>query len=455
MAKIKTLKHTLVVVITVWLIASCGSSEYKKFAGDKAKQMASILKKNGCMDCHSDNAKVPFYVKVPIVGKNIKSDIEEGRKYLLLNAMLDSLETGGKVSEPDVAKVENTASSGSMPPKIYSHTIHWGTILNKDEKKVIIEWAKNVRAQHYKSPAVSEEFANEPLQPLMDSLPTNHEKVVLGYDLYHDMRLSADTTVSCATCHALETGGVDRLRYSKGIKGQFGGVNAPTVYNSALNFAQFWDGRAADLQAQAAGPPLNPVEMGYKSFDEICSVLSGDKIFVGKFTKVYPDGLNEKNITDAIAEFEKTLLTPSRFDKYLKGDKTALTDAEIIGYETFKSSKCATCHVGVNIGGQSYEYFGIKDNYFDYRGTGLTDGDNGRFAVTGEESDRHKFKTPTLRNVMITYPYLHDGSVNSIDSAIALMSEYQGGKKVSAEDTKKIVDFLNALTGEYKGEILK
>ena len=187
----------------------------------------------------------------------------------------------------------------------------------------------------------------------------------MGFDLYHDTRLSGDNTISCATCHGLATAGVDRKQYSEGIDGQFGGVNAPTVYNSALNILQFWDGRAADLKEQAAGPPLNPVEMGSHSFDEISAKLAEDKELSKRFLEVYPEGFNQSTITDAIAEFEKTLLTPSRFDKYLMGDKTALTAEEVAGYELFKENKCATCHTGVNLGGQSFEYMGIKDNYFD------------------------------------------------------------------------------------------
>ena len=353
-----------------------------------------------------------------------------------------------------MAKVENTALSGTMPPKKY-YAVHWGTNLDSKEKAVIIAWAKNVRKNNFTTPTVSEEFANEPVQPLMAFIPTDSAKVALGFALYHDTRLSADNTISCATCHGLNTGGVDRKQFSEGINGQFGGVNAPTVYNAALNFLQFWDGRAADLKEQAAGPPLNPVEMGHKSFDDICASFAADKEFSKKFMEVYPEGFTQSTITEAIAEFEKTLLTPSRFDKYLMGDKSALTVEELEGYQLFKDNKCATCHVGVNMGGQSFEYMGIKENYFDYRGTGLTDGDNGRYAVTKNESDRHKFKTPTLRNVMITYPYMHDGSIQSIEDAIRIMHQFQIGNNISDAETAKIVAFLNTLTGEYKGKQLQ
>ena len=438
------------------VLPSCGSSEYKKYADNQAKQVASILRENGCMQCHSATAATPFYGNLPLIGPTVKADMREGTRYLDLTAMLEALDNGKLVSEADLAKVEDAALSGSMPPAKYSHMpMHWGTNLDSDEKAVLLSWAKDVRKKNYSTPTVAEEFANEPVQPLMASIPTDSAKVALGFDLYHDTRLSGDNTISCATCHGLATAGVDRKQYSAGIDGQFGGVNAPTVYNSALNILQFWDGRAADLKEQAAGPPLNPVEMGSHSFDEISAKLAEDKELSKRFLEVYPEGFNQSTITDAIAEFEKTLLTPSRFDKYLMGDKTALTAEEVAGYELFKENKCATCHTGVNLGGQSFEYMGIKDNYFDYRGTGLTDGDNGRYSVTKNEQDRHRFKTPTLRNVMLTPPYMHDGSIATVEDAIRIMHQFQIGKNISDTDTKSLVAFLNTLTGEYKGELLQ
>ena len=272
-------------------VTSCGSSEYKKFADNEGKQVASILRENDCLACHSENAPLPFYGNLPLIGPVVQADMKEAVHYVDLTAMVEALENGQPVSEVDLAKVENTALSGSMPPAKYSHMpMHWGTSLDDNEKAVIISWAKNVRKDRFTTETVAEEFKNEPLQPLMKSLPTDPAKVELGFALYHDTRLSADNTISCATCHGLNTGGVDRKQYSEGINGQFGGVNAPTVYNAALNFVQFWDGRAADLKEQAAGPPLNPVEMGCTSFDQICEALAQDKDFTKKFTEVYPEG---------------------------------------------------------------------------------------------------------------------------------------------------------------------
>ncbi|WP_106827864.1 cytochrome c peroxidase [Parabacteroides pacaensis] len=436
-----------------FMLSNC-SSEYKKFEGNQAKQVAAIIKDNGCLMCHSTQAAAPFYASFPVVGDQVKKDMKEGTHYVDLTAMVKLLENGGKVSETDLTKVEYAVLGESMPPTKFS-AVHWGSSLSSAEKKIVLDWAKATRAANYLSPAVAEQFKNEPVQPLMASIPTDSNKVKLGFKLYHDTRLSADNTVSCATCHGLNTGGVDRKQFSEGIKGQLGGVNAPTVYNAALNFVQFWDGRAADLKEQAAGPPLNPVEMGHKSFDDISAGLLSDSALKEEFEAIYPEGITQSTITDAIAEFEKTLLTPSRFDEYLRGNADALSKEEIEGYELFKENNCATCHVGMNLGGQSFEYMGVKESYFDFRGTGLTDGDNGRFSVTKDENDRHKFKTPTLRNVAVTYPYMHDGTVTSLKDAIRYMHTFQVGKGINDQDMQKLVAFLNTLTGTYQGQLLK
>ena len=237
-------------------------------------------------------------------------------------------------------------------------------------------------------------------------------------------------------------------------------MNAPTVYNAVFNFAQFWDGRAATLADQAAGPPLNPVEMGCSSFDEIVARLSRDRAFVKAFKAAYPEGLSQATITDAIAQYERTLVTPnSPFDRYLKGDKTAMTADQIRGFELFKEYSCATCHAGVNMGGLSYELMGKRADYFKDRElqekSGLTDGDNGRWAQTGIERDRFRFRTPGLRNVALTYPYYHDGSVQTLEEAVEMMARYQVGEELTEEQVALITDFLQALTGEYKGETLQ
>lgn len=249
---------------------------------------------------------------------------------------------------------------------------------------------------------------------------------------------------------------MDNKQYSEGVGGQLGGVNAPTVYNAYFNFVQFWDGRATTLAEQAAGPPLNPVEMASKSFDEICEKLKADAAFNEMFTAVYPDGITEQNVTNAIQEFEKTLLTPnSRFDKYLKGDKTAMTEDEVEGFNLFKKYNCATCHVGENLGGKSYELMGVHINYFEKRDMELTEEDNGRYKQTRTERDRHRFKVPGLRNIALTAPYFHDGTKKTIEEAVQAMGEHESGVTLTEEENKKITAFLHALTGEYRGQQLQ
>jgi cytochrome c peroxidase len=279
--------------------------------------------------------------------------------------------------------------------------------------------------------------------------------VALGFALFHDTRLSVDNTVSCATCHALETAGVDNKQYSEGVDGQLGGVNAPTVYNAVYNFVQFWDGRAKTLADQAAGPPLNPIEMASTSFDEIIAKLEKDRKFAADFKKVYPDGLTEANITDAIEEFERTLITPdSRFDKWLSGDDAALTADELAGYQLFKEYDCATCHVGPNLGGQSYELMGLRRHYFADRGLELTVEDNGRFKETQLERDRHRFKVPGLRNVEHTWPYYHDGTRLTLEDAVRDMGIYQSDVDMTDKEVDQVTAFLKTLTGEYQGQLL-
>ena len=293
------------------------------------------------------------------------------------------------------------------------------------------------------------------VRPIVQSQSVDERKVALGKILYHDTRLSSDNTVSCATCHDLATGGVDNKQYSEGVDSQKGGVNAPTTYNAVYNFVQFWDGRAATLADQAAGPPLNPVEMASTSFDEIIEKLAADKALTKEFEAVYADGWSQANITNAIEEFERTLITPnSPFDKYLLGDDNAITAQAKQGYELFKEWGCATCHAGVNLGGETYELMGLRRHYFEDRGMELTEEDNGRFKQTQQERDRHRFKTPGLRNVALTWPYYHDGTRQTLEEAVNDMARYQCDVDSTVEQTADVVEFLRSLTGEYEGKPL-
>ena len=418
------------------------------------ERMLAILTDGGCMECHSANPKLPFYANFPIAGKVVKEDIEKGYREFDVEPMMTALKNGEKVGEVDLAKVEKVIKDGTMPLAKY-YLVHWGSSMTGKKTEIALDWVKNYRAQAYPNTLAAAEFANEPIRPIHDSIPVDIRKVILGNMLYHDTRLSVDNTVSCATCHPLNTAGVDNKQFSEGVKGQIGGVNAPTVFNAHYNFVQFWDGRAATLAAQAGGPPLNPIEMGHTSFDDICKALSADKAFEKAFMEVYPEGFTEATITDAIQEFERTLITPnSKFDKYLKGDKNILTAEEINGYELFKEYNCATCHVGENLGGQSYELMGVRADYFGDRGTEITFEDHGRNKETKTERDMHRFKVPGLRNIELTGPYYHDGTKKTLEEAVNDMAKYEVGITLTETETANIVKFLKTLTGEYKGKTL-
>ena len=413
-------------------------------------QVLEIFEEGGCLSCHSADPDVPFYAKMPVAGKIVMKDIDSGYRAFDVEPFMEALAVDGEVNPVDLAKIEKVVFDDRMPmPKYY--LVHWGSSLTGAKRAVVLDWIRERRAAMYDDGLVGDR-AFEPVRPIDTQVDVDMEKVALGFALFHDTRLSVDNTVSCATCHALETAGVDNHQYSHGVDDQLGGVNAPTVYNAVYNFVQFWDGRAKTLADQAAGPPLNPIEMASPSFDYIIAKLKADKAFVKDFTKVYPDGITEANITDAIEEFERTLITPnSRFDKWLRGDDSAITADELAGYELFKKYDCATCHVGPNLGGQSYELMGLRKHYFADRGMELTNEDNGRYKETQLERDRHRFKVPGLRNVEHTWPYFHDGTRETLEEAVLDMGKYQSDVDLTSDEVASIVAFLKSLTGEYNG----
>lgn len=269
-------------------------------------------------------------------------------------------------------------------------------------------------------------------------------KVELGKKLYFDPRLSKSGFISCNSCHNLSMGGTDNLKSSIGDKWQQGPINAPTVLNSSMNVAQFWDGRAADLKAQAGGPIANPGEMAF-SHTLAIDVLESIPAYVREFKLVFgKPKIDIDQVTDAIAEFEKTLVTPnSRFDHYLLGQKEALSKDELAGYKLFNESGCVACHNGPGLGGNSFQQMGIAAPY-----KGNKQGVEGRSAITGKEIDRFNFKVPTLRNVELTYPYFHDGAVDTLAEAVDVMGRLQLGKKFTKTENDQVVAFLKTLTGE-------
>ena len=291
-------------------------------------------------------------------------------------------------------------------------------------------------------------LVDEPIRPLptVESLSLNPDKIKLGEQLFKEKRFSKDNSTACISCHDLNRGGVDNMQKSIGVRQQLGGINAPSVYNSGLNFYQFWNGRAVNLEDQVSQVVHNPKEMDM-TWPEIIAILNKDTALVQQFTALYNDGIQEKNIEDAIATFERSLLTPSRFDRYLQGDATAINDEERHGYQLFKDYGCIACHQGVNIGGNMFQKFGAMDNYFKDQAK-VTDADLGRYGVTKQENDKYVFKVPSLRNVALTAPYFHDGTAQTLDQAVEVMFHYQLGRTGSADDKKAIVAFLKSLTGE-------
>jgi cytochrome c peroxidase len=285
--------------------------------------------------------------------------------------------------------------------------------------------------------------ADEPIQPIKPAKITKPAMVELGKKLFFDPRLSKSGFISCNSCHNLSMGGSDNLKTSIGDHWHQGPINSPTVLNSSMSLAQFWDGRAVDLKAQAGGPIANPGEMAF-SHALAVGMLESIPAYTAEFKQVFgTDKIDIDKVTTAIAEFENTLVTPnSRFDRWLKGDKKAITANELAGYKLFKESGCVACHNGPAVGGNSFQKMGVVEPYK------TSNPAEGRIAVTGEDADRFTFKVPSLRNVELTYPYFHDGAANTLPEAVNTMGRVQLGKKFTPEENAKIVAFLKTLTGD-------
>lgn len=286
--------------------------------------------------------------------------------------------------------------------------------------------------------------------------PITAEKTELGKLLYYDTRLSKTGNNSCNSCHNLATYGVDNLPTSKGDNGGFGDRNSPTVLNAALHSFQFWDGRAKDVEEQAGGPIINPVEMAIPSKDFLVAKLKDIKEYQEMFKAAFPaakDAITYDNVQKAIAAFERTLITPSPFDKYLAGNHSAMTSEQKIGLKTFMNAGCTQCHTGSSLGGSTFQKFGV---YGDYRElTHSKTDDAGKWKITKLEADRDMFKVPGLRNIAKTHPYFHDGSVADLEEAIRIMGKLQVDKELTEAQVKSIAAFLNALTGEVPAEAQK
>lgn len=296
-----------------------------------------------------------------------------------------------------------------------------------------------------------------PALPAVAENPNNEAteaKVYLGKVLYFDNRLSKEETQSCNSCHNLATYGVDNGNVSKGDNGGFGNRNSPTTIHSALQFVQFWDGRSPDVEDQAGGPVLNPVEMGIPDekflMDRLSKVSGYDSLFKAAFPDE-DDYLTYGNIKKAIGAFERTLMPKSKFDTYLEGDLEALDSNEIAGLETFLNAGCTTCHNGTALGGSMYQKFGLFGNYWEHTNSPVID--SGRYVVTKNEGDLFVFKTPILRNIAMTYPYFHDGSVKDLSEAVKIMGKTELNKDLSDTEIQAIVTFLNTLTSPVSEEV--
>lgn len=292
-------------------------------------------------------------------------------------------------------------------------------------------------------------FQPLPAEAVNPDNPFTPEKVALGKALYYENRLSMNNTQSCNTCHNLVTFGVDNKPTSPGDNGEPGTRNSPTTLNSALHFLQFWDGRMKDVEEQAGGPVMNPAEMNMPGEKEVMARLSKDENYKKMFAAAFPeakDAMTFESMRKAIGAFERTLLTPSNFDKFLQGDNKVLTAQELKGLETFMGTGCTACHNGPLIGGNMFQKYPLFGTHKDY--TGSTVDDIGRMQATKSEADKYMFKVPSLRNVNETWPYLHDGSVRELEKTVSLMAKAELNKELTAEQAGDIVAFLKALTGE-------
>jgi cytochrome c peroxidase len=294
---------------------------------------------------------------------------------------------------------------------------------------------------------------NEPITPIGPVERLDPAKAELGRKLFHDVRLSRDDVVSCATCHRLAAGGDDGQARSPGVDHRPLDFNTPTIFNVAINFRLNWRGNFRTLEEQNESVLLNTRIMN-TTWAELLTKLRSDRSYVKDFAASYASAPAAANVLDALAAFQRSLLTPnSRFDRRLRGDPAAISPEEERGYQLFKSYGCIACHQGVNLGGNLFQRFGVFHDPFAQREP-AAESDLGRFSITGVDGDKHVFRVPSLRNVAVTAPYFHDGGTTSLTQAVDIMARSQLGRELPAPDIDAIVQFLNTLTGEYQGRSL-
>ena len=294
---------------------------------------------------------------------------------------------------------------------------------------------------------------NEPISPIPQLIEYDRNKVELGEKLFFETRLSKNNQISCASCHQLEAGGDDNMTIGISSSGEQHIINTPTIFNVRYNFRQHWDGSIKTLEDQVDVVMRNHHEFN-NSWNKVIATLSNDKELLDDFQTAYNDGISKKNIIGAIVEFEKTLITPdSKFDQHLKSKDDILSEEEIKGYNIFKELGCISCHQGINVGGNLFQKFGVFYDYIAERGD-IKKTDYGRMNVTGRQADAFVFKVPSLRNISVTAPYLHDGSAETIEEAIDIMGKTQLGRSLTTDEISLIKSFLNTLTGKYKNKPL-
>jgi cytochrome c peroxidase len=299
------------------------------------------------------------------------------------------------------------------------------------------------------SDPIVENVEQQPITPIPLDLKLDARKVALGRRLFLDPHFSRDHRISCAYCHGLATGGTDRLPHASGVDGRPGRAITETVFNSGFSSMLFRDGRVATLEDMIDFPLPHSAEMDL-TWPEVIAVLEQDQAYRSAFKDIYREGITPHSVKDAFATFARSLTTPnSKFDRYLRGDKNALDRTELAGYQLFKSLGCISCHQGTNVGGNMYEKLGLVENYYAHRGN-VQEADFGRYNLTKNEADRYEFRVPPLRNVALSAPYFHDASALTLDQAVATMARYQLGVGLSANETGKLVKFLNTLTGIYQ-----
>jgi cytochrome c peroxidase len=412
-------------------------------------KVSPILQRK-CVDCHAQEfALLPWYAHLPLIGRLIQYDQQQGAAGWHMTR--EEITGRSPLDEAALAALEWKVGGGDMPPPQY-WLLHWSSRLTSGDRSMIGEHITAVRSTSPEAQQMAASRRGEPLQILLAPSNLDPRRVELGRLLFHDRRLSGDGTVACASCHALNRGGSDQARVSTGIRGQKGNINDPSVFNASYNIRQFWDGRAKDLNEQAGGPVENPIEMGAR-FPAVIAQLTAVDDYRQRFLGLFAaEGISRRTITDAIAEFEKSLVTVgSRFDRYLRGDDAAISQEEKLGYARFKSAGCSACHFGPAVGGRTFEKLGVVRDYFAARGH-VSEPDYGRFNVTHLEEDRYRFKVPILRNVAVTHPYLHDASAQNLQQAVTVMARYQLEDGPNDQEIGWIVKFLESLTGTYQGK---